>query len=420
MKKQSHCIALVLGICTLAFISTEAQNVQVETILNLNASGGVTFGPDGNIYISDFGPALGQTSANTKVWQVEYGTWKVREYARGFAGASGSRFDSDGNFYQSNPSGARVSKREPDGTLTLGWVTTGLSAPIGITNDSDGNLYVCNCGNNTISKITLSGTATTFASSVLFKCPNGITTAPDGTMYVCNFNDGKILKVTTGGSVSTFKTLPVLGGVANGHLTFSNGFLFVATIGTGQIFKISLSGEVELIAGVSQGFSNEDGPALEATFSKPNGIAASRTGDTLWVNCSVPSWVSANQNALHPGRIRMITGVCSLEDVDCPLLTGTQEPIKSQNQSVSIEKILPNPATDQLAISYIIKHETRAPRMYIMDISGRVVLEIEKINSIAGDHHVNVNLAGLLAGTYFCILETPHEVARRKFSIQQR
>ena len=210
-------IFIVISILFLTGFMSFSQNLNVETILNLDASGGVTFGPDGNIYVSDFGPSLGAASVNTKVYKVEYGTWNVTEFASGFSGASGARFDSQGNFYQSNPSGGRVSKVNPIGTVELNWVT-GMSAPIGITNDSEENLYVCNCGNNTIRKITPAGVSTLFANSPLFNCPNGITIDPEENLYACNFSDGKILKITPNGVVNEFVTLPVVGGV--GKWTF--------------------------------------------------------------------------------------------------------------------------------------------------------------------------------------------------------
>ena len=413
-------ILFIFSILIFNFSFSISQNLQVETIADLNASGGVTFGPDGNVYISDFGPALGTASSNTSVYQLEYGTWTITEFATGFSGASGSRFDSQGNFYQSNPSGARVSKRTPDGTVDLNWVTTGMSGgPIGITNDSEDNLYVCNCGANTIRKVTPDGTSTLFSSSNLFNCPNGITTTPDGNFYVCNFSNGRIIKITPDGTASLFATLPVYpgNGIGNGHLTYSNGFLFVATIGVGQIYKLSLTGEEELIAGVAQGFSNTDGPALEATFSKPNGIAASITGDTMWVNCSVPTWVS-NGNALHPGKVRMITGVCSLPDVECPLLTKAEEVIiPAKNQYVTLFPPNPNPVNHEVELTFQIHESPQHVQLKIVDGSKKVVKDLMNERKAKGSHKLNVNTSHLGAGIYYILLETKESVLIQKMIV---
>lgn len=379
-----------------------AQGLQVETLLELDASGGVTFGPDGNVYVSDFGPALGQASVNTKVYKLEYGTWEVSEFASGFAGASGATFDSQGNFYQSNPSGGRVSKITPDGTVNLNWVTTGLSAPIGIVADEEDNLFVCNCGNNTIRKITPQGLSLPFAASVLFDCPNGLTRDPDGNLYACNFSDGRILKITPDGSVSLLTNLPNLnGGVGNGHLTYSNGFLFVATIGGGEIYKLSLDGEKEKIAGVFAQFTNNDGPALEATFSKPNGIAASMTGDTLFVNCTVPGWNVSN-SALHPGLVRMITGVCSLPDVDCPLPTDTEAlaPVPVAN----LIRISPNPFLDHTQITYELD-QPQMIRIQVRNGQGKLLYTLEEGWQLAGRHTTDLPLTNWPGGLYFLQFE---------------
>ncbi|GJM33709.1 MAG: hypothetical protein DHS20C18_27100 [Saprospiraceae bacterium] len=413
IKKILFTITVFLFVLSFSF----TQDLKVETLLNLDASGGVTFGPDGNIYVSDFGPALGQASSNTKVYQLEYGTWNVTEFATGFLGASGSRFDSQGNFFQSNPSGGRVSKRTPDGNINYNWATTGLASPIGITNDADDNLYVCSCNNNTIRKITPDGTNTLFASSTHFNCPNGITIDPEGNLYVCNFSDGKILKIKPDGTVSLFNILPALSSVGNGHLTYSNGFLFVATIGGGQIYKLSLSGDSERIAGVFQGFSNNDGPALLATFSKPNGIAASITGDTLWVNCSVPSWIS-NSNALHPGLVRMITGVCSLEDVECPLLTSAKEVANPyQNEYATLLPPSPNPVNLETVLTYKINTFPQNVRLKIVDSTQKVITTLEEGRKTAGTYTVNLDVNDWGTGIYYAVLEAEKYVLTQKIIV---
>ena len=414
---KNKVLLIILLISSSSFFGL-AQNLQVETILNLNASGGVTFGPDGNLYVSDFGPALGTASFNTKVYQVEYGSWNVNEFATGFSGASGSRFDSQGNFYQSNPSGGRVSKRSTDGSLNLSWVTEGMNGgPIGITNDSEDNLYVCVCGSNTIRKVTPDGTSTLFASSFLFNCPNGITIDPEENLYVCNFNDGRIIKITKNGVISLFKVLPVNGGVGNGHLTYSNGFLFVATIGVGQISKISLDGDLEVIAGRFRGFSNIDGPALDATFSKPNGIAASTTGDTLFVNCSIPSWPTSS-TALHPGVVRMITGVCSLEDVDCPLLTATKEVYPShKNEYARILPPTPNPASERITFFYQLNDFPQKVELSVVNSSQKVVKKIVEGRKGPGSHSLFLNTSDWPAGTYYLLLKTDEFMLARQFIV---
>lgn len=323
MKNALFCWIIFFS---LLIVDLFAQNIQVTTLIpEINASGGMTRDAEGNFYVSDFGPGGGVVDSSTIVYKIDKNDFSVSVFAEGFIGASGACFDSQGNFYQANNAGDRVSKIHADGTAELDWATEGLSLPIGVTSDSNDNIFVCNCAGNSISKITPDGTVTSFSESSLFNCPNGLTIDAENNLYVCNFSDGKVLKVTPEALVTELAELPVLTGgpslVGNGHLTLSNGYLFISLIGSGQIYRVCLTGEAQAIAGQPFGFSNNDGPAFQATFSKPNGMVASLTGDTLFVNGSEQTWV-ANPAMLHPANVRMITGVNSLPDDLCEVPAG--------------------------------------------------------------------------------------------------
>ena len=307
----------------LLFCSSSLMHGQIEvnTLLkDIDASGGVTTDRFGNVYISDFGPALGVPPDSTVVYKWDVKTQEVTVFATGFKGASGACFDSQGNFYQSNPFGNSISKVSVNGTVQHNWVSENLQTPIGLAADENDNIYVCNCTGNSIGKVNPQGQYETFATSEHFKCPNGLTKDDAGNLYACNFGDGKILKISRIGEVSVFVELPVLTGgpnpVGNGHVTWKNGFLFATTIGKGEIYKITKEGEHQQIAGMPLTFKNVDGEATKAGFSKPNGIAASVTGDTLYVNVSDPTWIN-NPPGLHPAHLRIITGICSLQDFSC-------------------------------------------------------------------------------------------------------
>jgi len=310
-------LALTLTLNTLCY----AQNVNVSTLLrNINASGGVTTDRYGNVYVSDFGPILGNTNQSTTVYKWSVKTGNLTKFANGFKGASGACFDNQGNFYQSNPFGNSITKISEEGKVDHNWFTDSLKTPIGLVADNE-NIFVCNCRGNSIGKITKDKVYEEYVSSNLFKCPNGLTKDNEGNLYTCNFQDGKILKISKSKEVSILAELPVLFGgpspVGNGHLVWSNELLYVATIGSGEIYKIAMDSKVELIAGKAFAFTNIDGTGDEATFSKPNGIATSITGDTLYVNVSDDAW-NVNPQGLHPAHLRIITGICSLPGVRCP------------------------------------------------------------------------------------------------------
>ena len=389
----------VLLFSLLLFITyLPAQDLQVYTIVeNLNASGGVTMGPDGNIYVSDFAPSFTPPTEPTKAYKVTYGTWAASEFATGFDGASGSCFDREGNFYQSNPFGHKISKVSTDGTVEINWATDSLGLPVGIQQGSDGNFYVCDCSLGKIMRILPDGTVSTFVESDEFYCPNGLAIDPDGNLYACNYNDGKVFKITPDGTLSLLTQIPqLLGGpnpVGAGHLIWKNGFLFVTAIGRGQIFKVDMAGNKQLIAGVANAFSNGDGPALQATFSKPNGIAASITGDTLFVNVAQNSWVS-NPNLLHPSHLRMITGVCSLPDVECNMVSNSKEVDVSENNLFTVS---PNPSDGRIWIAFKKEIGVKNFKLALFDNYSRVV----KTATIEQSTTFFLSTEGLPAGMYF-------------------
>lgn len=161
-----------------------------------------------------------------------------------------------------DPYGAAETTRSPHlpfdvGTIQLFW------GPVGIAVDQELNVYNTNCSNNTITKTTPAGQTTVFAQHIRFQCPNA-------------------------------------------HITFANGRLYVCAWQGNQIFEVTLEGDVSLLAG--DGASGRDDGSFDvASFNQPNGIDASRTGDTLYVNDTVP--ISSAGRLLHPNVVRMITGV---------------------------------------------------------------------------------------------------------------
>ena len=402
---------LLLALLSLHFLI--AQNLQVSTLIeDINASGGVTFGPDGNIYVSDFGNTS-PPDGPTKVFKMENESWVITTFAEGFEGASGSCFDAAGNFYQSNPFGGKVSKVSVDGTVELDWAVDSMSLPVGIQQGLDGNFYVCDCALNKIIKILPDGTSSTFIDSDELVCPNGMTIDPDGNLYVCNYVDAKVFRITPDGTMTELAQLPRLFGgpsvVGAGHLVWKNNFLFVTTIGTGQIFKVDMEGNQQLIAGVANSFSNTDGPALQATFSKPNGIAASITGDTLFVNVSENSWIS-NPASLHPSHLRMITGVCSLTDVDCTVISQNKEQ-KKMNSGIEIS---PNPATEEVEISWSKTRLKGAITLEVLDMNGKVIHQA----SLRDTTTYHLSLEGISNGMHLVVLKGNDQTLSQKLMVQ--
>jgi len=302
---------LIIGISFLLSCNTnpsersqQETGKEVETFTDdlYGGTGGLTVDKEGNIYSSDFGPFLGQLAQNfspkNKIFKISP-DGKVSIFADSLMGASGSKFDSNGNLYQSNIRGRYISKITPSGEVSV-FNKDSLIAPVGIAIDNNDDLVVCNCGNNTLRKITQDGSNTLFVASELLKCPNGITMDENGNYYIANFSDGNVIKVTAEGEASVLVTLP---GNNNGHVIYNSGPLYVVARSAHSIYRVSLSGEMELFAGTGER-GRTNGDRLKSTFNYPNDLDFSPDGKFLYVNEEADT--VGNPRILTPTIVRRI------------------------------------------------------------------------------------------------------------------
>ncbi|NNF59384.1 MAG: hypothetical protein HKN04_14205 [Rhodothermaceae bacterium] len=394
MRLRYPLLLLILAALTTA--PTAAQTVTVTTITpEFNASGGVSVGPDGNAYVADFGATLSTNGGNT-IYRVEPdGTTTV--FATGFVGASGNAFDAAGNLYQSNIGAGRISKVTPAGVVST-YATTNIAGPVGVAVDADGNVYNTNCvsGAGYITKTTPAQVTTVFSQSALMSCPNGLTIDANGNLYTANFNDGRIVKIAPGGTASLLATLSTAP-IGNGHLTFAHGRLYVCNW-SGRIYEVLLDGTSRVLAGTGQ-LGTTDGPGDQATFYRPNGISASVTGDTLYINQSTQV-VGGTQ--LHPNVVRMITGVLATVDVE----DGPDSP-----DGFGLLPNTPNPFGTSTRLGYTLARPgSVALRVY--NLLGQRVRTLVDAVRPSGEHTVmwdGRNDAGdpVASGIYLYALEGP-------------
>ncbi|MCB0675213.1 MAG: SMP-30/gluconolactonase/LRE family protein [Saprospiraceae bacterium] len=384
---------------------TATGQVAVSTISDeFPGSGGVKLGSGGKLYIGNFGQELDNPDGN-QVWSLDLAGNRTL-FATGLQGASGNAFDQNGDFYQSNIAGAKVSKVSAGGGVST-YASTGISCPVGIVFDQEDNLYVCNCCGafeNTIRKVTPSGESTQFAGGSLFSCPNGITIDPEGNLYVANFNDGRVIRIDPEGNAAVLAVVP---GGNNGHLAYSaaDNVLYVNSHGSSRVYRLTLDGELTIVAGNGLR-GNQDGPGNSASFSRPNGIAVSATGDTLFLNSSIPLFDEPATGffPLNPSVVRMITGLqgttgVSAQGTDARLLLTHRLSTDGRRLDVLLET--PRPLEEG--------------SLLLLDIRGQV-LQTKLLGSTpSGRHEYSFELAPLPSGIYVYTLQGKEQVISRRF-----
>lgn len=281
-------------------ITLASTKVHPVSTLNqhFDASGGIVIGPDGAIYVADFGTGA---QDGTKILKFTPDGASFTTFADGLLGPTGGAFDSKGNLFWSSYSSSTVHKITPNGVVSHFATVPG---PVAIVIDADDNLYVASCDGNDIKKITPDGTLSTFATDPAFNCPNGMVVDLNGNLYTCNFEDGQVFQVDVNGKVTKWATIASGSSV---NMTFYDECLYVTGRNAHQVYKIFVEdGTVEVFAGTGDR-GDQDDAALLATFSYPNGIALGADSTTLYVNDVLPT-SGANPNGVNfnPNSLRKI------------------------------------------------------------------------------------------------------------------
>ena len=314
----------------------------------------------------------------------------ITQYATDFIRASGNDFDSNGVLYQADIGISTIYKIINGNRVFFS--NTGISNPVGLVFDSNDNMFVCNCGNNTIRKITPSGVSTPFSSGGLFSCPNGITIDENDNLYVSNFSNGNIIKITTDGTPTLINVTPggSNGAPGNGHLDYHEGLrtLFIASMASSTIFYLNIdnTSNLEILAGTGVR-GNNDGLASEATFSRPNGVAVTQSGDSIYINSAVPITDIPNI-PLNPSIIRLITGVHDL-------LSNTDFDTKEYQV-----KTYPNPVKNQFSIEVSLFKDYNDLQIKLFDIQGKLIKEIKNISTDNQYLKVQLDISNFDSGSY--------------------
>jgi sugar lactone lactonase YvrE len=176
--------------------------------------------------------------------------------------------------------------------------------PTGVVSDLNGNRFVADYGNHVIRKIDRFGIVTTFAGRgsagfadgigrmAKFNGPNAIAIDRSGTLFVADADNFRIRKITPAGTVTTLAGSGHKGNnegpalqaefiYPTGLAIDRSGALFVADRGAHRIKRIRTDGIVMIVAGTGEP-GTKGGTAVLATFHDPISVAVDEV-DNVYV-----------------------------------------------------------------------------------------------------------------------------------------
>ena len=277
----------------------DAQNNRVRRITPAGVIS--TVAGDGNARLTgDTGPAL----------------------AASLAGPAGVAIDAAGDLYIADASNGRVRRVRQGIITTVGGgggsyadgAATEASLPglTSITLDSRGGLLMAVSAARQVRRFSGS-TVTTIAGVLpglgasegapaletpLFE-PHSVAVTPSGAILVSDSVDNRVRRIDATGAMTTFAGNGLFGnaganvsanaaqvGVPRGLAFDAAGNLFISSGAGATIRRVNAAGVISLVAGNGVGFAGDNGPALNAMFFNPNGLAVDTLGNLYIADAS--------------------------------------------------------------------------------------------------------------------------------------
>ena len=376
IRSLSRCCFILIQYCLIQFVAVSAS---AQTVESLPLSPGQNI--DG-LFVDSTGTLYGAgTFAGSAVFEIGSGG-EVSTFASGFDGPILMTKSVDGNYYVTNFNGNTVSRVTPTGEVSS--FASVKAGPSGIVSDKDGNLYISHYGTgngtgNSITKITPDGMVSDFAVGGTISVPVAITIDDEGTIYTGNLIDGRITRITSEGEQSLFSQVATAPPFAIGHLIWVKGKMYGAHIGEHRIYEFDSEGNATVLAGTGE-MGQADGPASMATFNSPNGIAASITGDTLYVAQAFGQTQSI--------RMIILATATSIDDEG-------QMPYESR-----LVSSYPNPSASTITLEFELDQPAFA-QLEVYNVQGQRITTLVQSTMSSGVHRLQWDTENVVPGVYY-------------------
>jgi uncharacterized protein (TIGR03437 family) len=195
-------------------------------------------------------------------------------------------------------------------------VSSSLNWPTDVAVDAHNNIYIADPENNRVRMVSPAGIISTFArtgapesggdggpaeEAQLYN-PAHLAMDAAGSLYIAEVYGNRIRKVDPNGVISTVTSAI---SVPSGLAIDAGGTLYASQFVLYRIWKIPQGGVASgqrptatVIAGTGkQGLEGDDGPALAAQLASPSGLAVDASGNILFVDRRVESYVRKLQPA---------------------------------------------------------------------------------------------------------------------------
>ena len=399
---------VITAACLLVLLASSVasgQPVQVSTLAlsvdTLNASGGMVIGPDGLLYVSnlfsedyDFDRfnhsfILNQSDFGSEIYTVNTADGSVELFTEDLNAPYAMAFDHSGNLLVNNVGFGTVDEISPEGAVS-GFGTPG-GALAGIAVAADSSVLIAKCVGPPSGIVRFRPNSSIFDVFIdmgIVDCPLGLTLDDEGNLYV-SFFDGGIRKYGPDGSDLGVVASPAQLFSPTTNITYSaaDSSLYVTAVLDHRVWKVTLDGQRSVLAG--SGFpGTADGVGTSASFTNPNGIAVSVTGDTLYVNQTLSEGVG------NPNSIRVITGV----------LNADTSPVANEDEAEVPDGFLlaqnyPNPFNPATSIRFTLS-QPQEVALTVYDVYGRVVATLLDGFRPAGAYEVVFDARALASGSY--------------------